>query len=880
MLMDMLEALRRPQISQKLWMKDCELILGTRDNLDRAIDECINAPSGTYGLDTETTGLDLRVFNGRTRESIVGVCLAPTKNKGYYFPIAHQEGQEHNVPWRLIGPALERLFDLSVEAQPVFHNAGFDQEVLEFNGYHKGLGEARWDSGKWHDTYILKYLLDPRTKGGRGLKHLSKELLEREMIELDDLMPDSPNKNYSKIDPSWEPCKWYGAADAMCTLALYEVLNKQYTNSGYHTNTIYALEKSTLVSVRWVHRNRVYVDQKTALRFCQDGQKEWFDSLLDVYKGASDLVGRDILPNYIRILKGDIKGLNRFDHTEVGNGYNYKIRVDEARKEADRMYPDIKGTITKSVRVLSTASFQTDEEGELEIDGDIQGGAGMEDVDFPIVYDLLSPQQLGLLFRELQVPNLIATEKSGQVATSGDVLDEVIKKASESFPFMDKVKRYRMLGKSLGQYLIPFVEDIAEDGTLMPKFDQFAADTGRFSCKTTSDPKKTKDGGCRVPFQGIPATYDPTKPECISNLRKCIAVRHPDWYLAAIDYSGVELRLVTNLSGEPKWIKAFFECSECGNQFPREMDDQGFRAAPPPVCICGSDKIGDLHTITAVAFYGEASKSRPDWKALRGNGKACNFALSYGGTGKAVQRSIGCNEEEGNEKYKVFTKTYDVLTAWWDHQHQFGRKNGYVKTAMGRVQPLPSIKDKNFRHRSKDERKAVNGPVQGTSADVTKLAMSLIYKTVKKNGWLDRFKMILTVHDEIVFEIHKDLLTEAIPVVCEIMTRNKIIQRMNWDVPLLVDVELGKDWTVPDNLRDIQQGEGDPELIRIFGGKKPEPKPKAPPKPAEPPKPTYELTELSEKSAQDVAYWIKSQAGLSFVVKYQGRDISALFRPS
>ncbi len=876
MLMDMLEALRRPNITQKLWMKDCELILGTRENLDQAIDECINAPDKVYGLDTETTGLDLRVFNGRTRESVVGVCLAPTRDKGYYFPIAHQEGSEYNVPWRLMGPALERLFDLSVEAQPIFHNAGFDQEVLEFNGYHKGLGEARWDSGKWHDTYILKYLLDPRTKGGRGLKHLSKELLQREMIELDDLMPDSPNKNFSKLDPSWEPCKWYGASDAMCTLGLFEVLNKQYTNSGYHTNTIYALEKSTLVSVRWVHRNRVYVDQKTALRFCQDGQREWFDSLLEVYAGASEIVGRDIMPNYIRILKGDIKGLNRFDHMEVGNGYNYKIRVDEARKEADRMYPDMKGYITKSVKTLSSAYIKTNDDGDIEIVGQ-EEGRGMEDVEFPPVYDLLSPQQLGLLFRELGVPNLIATEKSGQVATSADILDEVIGKASESFPFMEKVKRFRMLGKSLGQYLIPFVEDVAEDGTLMPKFDQFAADTGRFSCKTTSDPKKTKDGGCRVPFQGIPATYDPTKPECISNLRKCIGVRHPDWYLVAIDYSGVELRLVTNLSGEPKWIKAFFECSECGTQYPREMDEQGFRKAPPPTCVCGSDKIGDLHTVTAVAFYGESAKSRPDWKSLRGNGKGCNFALSYGGTGKAVQRTIGCTAEEGEEKYKLFTKAYDVLTAWWDHQHQFGKKNGYVKTAMGRVQPLPSIKDKDFRNRSKDERKAVNGPVQGTSADITKLAMSLIYKTAKKNGWFDRLKMILTVHDEIVFEIHKDLLPEAVPVLCELMTRNKIIQRMNWDVPLTVDVEMGKDWTVEDNLRDVLNGEGSEDLIRIFGGKKPDSKPAPPPKPAEPPKPTYEVKDLSETTAKEVADWIKKQADKSFVVKYSGRDITALF---
>ena len=120
---------------------------------------------------------------------------------------------------------------------------------------------------------------------------------------------------------------------------------------------------------------------------------------------------------------------------------------------------------------------------------------------------------------------------------------------------------------------------------------------------------------------------------------------------------------------------------------------------------------------------------------------------------------------EGEEKYKKFTSTYKVLTKWWAKQHQYGRKNNYVKTGMGRVQPLPDINSDDFRFKSKDERKAVNGPVQGTSADITKLAMSLIYRAVKQRNWFDKLHMILTVHDEIVFEIHGSILEEAIEIV-------------------------------------------------------------------------------------------------------------------
>ena len=909
MFADMLESLRRPNIKPKLWMKDTELILGTKENLDECIDECIN--SVAYGLDLETTGLDNRVFNGRTRDTIVGVCLSAHKDKGYYFPVGHQEGVEHNIPWRLMYPALERLLDPRVEAQPIFHNAGFDQEFLEFNEYKKGLGEARWDSFKWHDTYIIQYLLNPREKGGRGLKHLTNVHLDREMIELSDLMPDAPDKNYSKLDVSWEPCVWYAASDAMCTLGLWEVLYKKYSEAKEHTNSMYVLERMCLLATRWMHRNRVYIDRDTALKYSQQGQKLWFDSLIEVYNGAKDILGRDITPNYVRVLKGALKGENKFNHMEV-EGMSYKTRVDEARKEALRLYPDEKGFVTKAVTVLGKS-------------------VGTEEIEFPLTYDILSPQKLGLLFRELSVPGLKASEKSGQVVTSKDILEDVIKNAAEDFPFMAKVKTFRELGKAMGQYLIPFVEDVGPDGTLKPKFDQFAADTGRFSCKTNSKPWKVKDGGCRVPFQGIPATYDPNKPEAISKMRSCVSVRDDDWWLAAIDYAGVELRLVTNLSLEPKWIKAFFECSECGTAYPKELQEDGFAKAPPSNCTgCGSDKIGDLHTITAVAFYGEGAKKRDDWKALRGNGKGCNFALSYGGTGKAVQRTIGCTSEEADEKFKKFTATYSELTKWWSKQHNFGRKHGYVKTGMGRVQPLPDIKSDDFRFKSKDERKAVNGPVQGTSADVTKLAMSFIYQETKKRGWQDKLMMVLTVHDEIVFEIHKSILKEAIDIISELMTRNKVIKRLGWRVPLLVDVELGKDWTVPFDVKDVIAGEAGDKIINApykckevgCDGKTPrDPSPtvcmhcgssnikcdyteefiakikrqteqlyvdygvnpdnivkkKVVEEPVQktPVLPTFCVEELTEEIAKDLAEWIKVQEG-GYDVVYEGRSISTL----
>ena len=865
---DLMQSLRKPKIEKFDWMNDVELILGTDENLNQAIDECINSPHGVYGMDLETTGLDNRVFDGRTKDSIVGIGIAPTVDKAYYFPVGHEVGSEHNISWRRIGEQFGRLLDESVESRPVFHNASFDIEFLCFNGFYD-LGNERFDDHKkWEDSYILAYLLNARQKGGRGLKALSKNRLNMEMIELSDLMPDTKDKDYSKLDPSWQPCVLYAGADPLCTLKLYLSLSEEYKSKPQHTSFIYSLEKMCATSVRWMHRCRIYIDRETTLKYVKDGQNDWFNGLLEVYQGASEILGRDIEPTYVKIMKGEIKGTNKFNPNEIGGveKMNYKIRLEEARKEA-RKYDasQIKAPQEKIIKSVPKLL-----------------GTGNEDVEFPFIYDVNSPQQLGLLFRELKIPNLKASD-TGKVVTSKDVLDDIVK-TNEDFPFMAKVKTFRELAKALGQYLIPMIEDVAHDGTLKAKFDQFSADTGRFSCKTNSKPHLVKDGGCRVPFQGIPSSYDKNKPECVNSLRKCVAVRDPSNWLVAIDYAGVELRLITNLSREPKWIKEFHRCSDCDKTYPTEIDEQGFPKPAPSICECGSDRIGDLHSLTAIAFYGESARNDKNWKALRQNAKACNFALCYGGTGKAVVRCIeGITDAEGDAKYRTFTKTYNKLSKWWGVQQNTASKNEYVKTAFGRVLDMPDINSDKFRIKSKDQRKSVNSPIQGTSADITKLAMSLIYKGVKTRGWFDKFKMILTVHDEIVFEIHESILKDAIEFVSEVMVRNDAIKRQGWPVALLVDVELGKHWKVPYDLKDLKKGEDEDlpkSLVDIFKDniivttktyqvEKPVKE--------EPNVDSFTISELNDSEIKRLGDWLIQRKDKNYKIFFENREVTLLF---
>ena len=155
-----------------------------------------------------------------------------------------------------------------------------------------------------------------------------------------------------------------------------------------------------------------------------------------------------------------------------------------------------------------------------------------------------------------------------------------------------------------------------------------------------------------------PATYDKSKPECVRRTREIVTAR-PGHVLFAIDYSGVELRIVTNLSGEPKWINEFFRCSSCEHTFPRDT-------RPPPFCPeCGSDKIGDLHSHTALGVFGDEIKGTGEFKQRRQEAKALNFAMAYGGGGSAAQRAVGVDREEGWRIKNQYDKTYKVLRKWW-----------------------------------------------------------------------------------------------------------------------------------------------------------------------------------------------------------------------
>ena len=793
------------------WMQTKTFTLVTLANLAACIDSCLNSATKKFSLDLETTGLDTRVYHGSTISKIVGVCLSGDGETGWYIPLRHQgEGAAYNIPWGDFDREFRRLMAAVDEGKVVaiFHNGKFDQEFLEFNG--SGLSFGNWDSQKtWEDTLILAYLRNSRARskklkrlslaspeavqesecGGPGLGMKMLELEEVFILVFGETKAKSMTLDFSLLDPSNPIVLSYACSDAVCTYLLYFLLAPVVIGKKADPDQkqIYAIEKSAVAGTRWMERNCIPVSKAKVQELIALGQQEWFDSVMEVYQAAAEILGRDVMPGWYKVLR------DSFVATDENNLLSHQM--DRARSLENRYYPNPIGKIRGK-------------------------GADGKEQDFPLIYDVGAPQQLGVMFDEMQVPGLKRTENSGQVKTSKDELKRVVEEAGDSFPFMGKIQRFREVNKALATYLYPMLLGMdPTNQTIRISFNGHKVDTGRFATpsKDKEEISATLDvmvGWPELNFQAMPATYDPRRPACMNRIRECITAR-PDFYIVAVDFSGEELRLITNIYKEPKWENEFFRCSGCAFTFPKG-DGSKTPPAPPLRCPnCGSDKIGDLHTLTALEINGPDAIHRPEWKELRKDAKGVNFGLSYGGGGAAVCRATGCDKNEGWRIKQQFDATYNGLSAGWKRQHEYAKRHKYVLTGFGRKYPLPDIDHPDGGFRSKAERNSVNGPIQGSGADIIKIAMALVYKKCKEKGWLDKVRMIATMHDELVFEIHCSVLEEAIEILVPVMTSNPMILAMRWPVPFTSDVELGFDYTVKWALAEMQYRE-----VRFDGNKK------------------------------------------------------------
>jgi DNA polymerase-1 len=372
------------------------------------------------------------------------------------------------------------------------------------------------------------------------------------------------------------------------------------------------------------------------------------------------------------------------------------------------------------------ASLKERFRGERErVEREIHAEAGLE-------FNINSPLQLRhVLFEKLQLPVLKKT--STGPSTDASVLQEL---AEMGHTLPELLMEYRELSKLESTYLdaLPALVHPAT-GRLHTSFNQTVASTGRLS---SSDPN----------LQNIPI-----RRELGRDIRRGFIPRE-GWKLIAADYSQIELRLLAHLSNDPAFVRAF----QAG---------------------------GDIHRQTAAIIFGVPLAQVTS--EMRARAKTINFATIYGQGPHALSRQLRIEHAEARRFIAEYFERFQGIRSYLDSMVEFAREHGYVQTIFGRRRYIPELRDRNFNVRAFGERTATNSPIQGSAADLIKIAMIRIHDALQRERLQTR--MLLQVHDELVFEAPPAEVDQVVELV-----RSEMEHAAQLSVPLVVDLEIGDNW--------------------------------------------------------------------------------------
>lgn len=347
-------------------------------------------------------------------------------------------------------------------------------------------------------------------------------------------------------------------------------------------------------------------------------------------------------------------------------------------------------------------------------------------------FNLNSPKQLSeILFNKLGIapPKKIATGHS----TNAEVLEYL----QHQYPIAGKLMEYRMVEKLRSTYVetLPLVIN-PKTSRIHCTFNQFVAATGRLSCQ---DPN----------LQNIPV-----RTELGLQIRQAFRPEKPGWKYLAADYSQIELRLLAHLSEDPTLLAAF-----------RNNED--------------------IHTATAAAIFNIPLDKVT--KEMRYQAKAVNFGVVYGQGPFGLAQSLGIEMKDAKAFIDMYFRQYSKVKEYLESSKEMARKSGKAVTLIGRERHIPEINSKNMQIRAAAERLAINTPLQGTAADLIKIAMLQINEKLHKERKIGY--MILQIHDELIFEIPEFEILSVEPLVREVMQNVFKLK-----VPLIVDISIGKNW--------------------------------------------------------------------------------------
>ncbi|MDA9340323.1 DNA polymerase I, partial [Polaribacter sp.] len=349
-------------------------------------------------------------------------------------------------------------------------------------------------------------------------------------------------------------------------------------------------------------------------------------------------------------------------------------------------------------------------------------------------FNIASPKQLGIvLFEKMELVKKPKKTKTGQYATGEDILSFLAKEHE----IIRNIQEYRQYKKLQSTYVDALPNEVnPKTGRIHTQYMQAVAATGRLSSNNPN-------------LQNIPIRTERGK-----EVRKSFIPRDENHVLLAADYSQIELRIIAALSEEENMMEAF--------------------------------KNGeDIHASTAAKVFNvpldEVTREQ------RSNAKTVNFGIIYGVSAFGLSNQTDLSRSEAKELIDTYYETYPKLKAYMSAQVDFARENGYVETVLNRRRYLKDINSRNAMVRSGAERNAVNAPIQGSAADIIKLAMINIHNRFKKEGF--KSKMLLQVHDELVFDAHKEELEIIKPII-----KYEMENAFKMSVPLDVEVGVGENW--------------------------------------------------------------------------------------
>jgi DNA polymerase-1 len=514
--------------------------------------------------------------------------------------------------------------------------------------------------------------------------------------------------------------------------------------------------------ITWIGQNLKY--DMLILKWCGiELRGQIFDTMLAHYvidpdgKRSMDLLSAQYLgyePVHIEELIGK-KGKNQGNMRDVdlekikeyaGEDADITLQLKEVflpklrEKNVEKVFYQVDNPLVKVLTDMEYEGVSIDVQflREYSVELDKQARVAEESVyrQAGVRFNLASPKQLGeVLFEKLQLDPKAKKTKTGQYATGEDVL---LKLAHQN-PIVEDILAFRELTKLKSTYVdaLPALIN-RRTGRVHTTYGQAVAVTGRLASNNPN-------------LQNIPVRTERGK-----EIRKAFIPRDRNHLLISADYSQIELRIVAAISGDPNMCEAF--------------------------------RLGkDIHTATAAKVYGVAESEVT--KEQRYKAKSVNFGIIYGQGAFGLADNLGISRTEAKAIIDNYKKEFSGITDYMTSTVEFAQKNGFVETLMGRKRWLRDINSSNFTVRGFAERNAINSPIQGTAADMIKMAMIKVQAEMKKQGF--RSRMILQVHDELVFDALREEVDALRSLIIEGMQQAMPLPN---NVPVVAEAGIGENW--------------------------------------------------------------------------------------